>query len=163
MFLKNDYVMYGLTGVCRVDDIRKESAGGQRGEEYFILHPVKDEHSKIMIPVSRGLARMRPLVQKQELIGFLDGMKDSEEIWESDLKERNRIFQERLKSGDFYQWLLLSSVIWQEKKKKKDLGKKVSMADEQVFKNAWKLLCEELSVSLGMNEDEIIRMLSENS
>ena len=62
MFIKNDYVMYGLTGVCKVADIRKESAGNQRGEEYFILHPVKDEHSKIMIPVSRGKARMRPLV-----------------------------------------------------------------------------------------------------
>ena len=66
--------MYGLTGVCKVADIRKESAGNQRGEEYFILHPVKDEHSKIMIPVSRGKARMRPLVNKTEVMKFMEDM-----------------------------------------------------------------------------------------
>lgn len=163
MFIKNDYVMYGLTGVCKVADIRKESAGNQRGEEYFILHPVKDEHSKIMIPVSRGKARMRPLVNKTEVMKFMEDMRESDDIWETDMKERGKMFQERLKSGSFYQWLLLSSIIWQEKEKKKTLGKKVSMSDEQVFKNAWNLLCEELAVSLGMEEDEVISMLAEHS
>lgn len=163
MFSKNDYVMYGLTGVCKVADIRKESAGDQRGEEYFILHPVKDEHSKIMIPVSRGKARMRPLVNKTEVMKFMEEMAESDDIWESDMKERGKNFQERLKSGSFYEWLLLSSIIWQEKEKKKIQGKKVSMSDEQVFKNAWKLVCEELSVSLGMEEEEVIKMFAEHS
>ena len=163
MFSKNDYVMYRLTGVCKVADIRKESEGSQRGEEYFILHPVRDEYSKIMIPVSRGAARMRSLVNKSELMKFMEDMRESEDIWESDMKERGKMFQERLKSGSFYQWLLLSSIIWQEKEKKKTLGKKVSMSDEQVFKNAWNLVCEELAVSLGMNEEEVISMLAEQS
>ena len=106
---------------------------------------------------------MRSLVNKSELMKFIEDMRESEDIWESDMKERGKMFQERLKSGSFYQWLLLSSIIWQEKEKKKTLGKKVSMSDEQVFKNAWNLVCEELAVSLGMNEEEVISMLAEQS
>ncbi|WP_312460019.1 CarD family transcriptional regulator [Proteiniclasticum sp.] len=103
MFSKNDYVMYGLTGVCKVADIRKESEGSQRGEEYFILHPVRDEYSKIMIPVSRGAARMRSLVNKSELMKFMEDMRESEDIWESDMKERGKNV-----SGEIEIWFILS-------------------------------------------------------
>lgn len=162
MFSENDYVMYGLTGVCRLSEVRKESEGDHRGEEYYILNPVKDQHSRIMIPVSRGRGRMRPLVQKTEVLECLNDLKEESDIWHDDLKERGKLFQERLKTGSFYQWLLLSSSIWQEKEKKKTEGKKLSTSDEQIFKSAWKLLCEELSVSLGMEEADIIKLLAEH-
>lgn len=160
MFSKNEFVMYGVTGVCKIDDITKESTGDHRDVDYFILKPIKDERSKIMIPVTRGKDRMRPLVSRTEVKMYLQELKECEDIWESDLKERGKLFQERLKSGSFYQWLLLSSAIWQEKEKKKSEGKKISMADEQIFQNAWNLVCEELSVSLGIEEEEIIELLT---
>ena len=160
MFQENEYVMYGLTGVCKLAEKRTETSGDHKGVEYYILYPVKDESAKIMIPVRLGQGRMRGLITKEELKKHLMQLQE-EDIWVDDLKERGKDFQERLKTGEFYQWLAISSCLYGEKKRKVLEGKKLSMVDEKVMKDAWTLMCEEVLYGLDITEDQMKRLINE--
>ena len=49
MYEKNEILVYGNNGVCRLTDIRRESFTDQP-EMYYILSPVFDERSTIYVP-----------------------------------------------------------------------------------------------------------------
>ena len=45
MFSKNEYIIYGSTGVCKIIDIVKKKFGFNKEREYYILKPAYDTNS----------------------------------------------------------------------------------------------------------------------
>ena len=50
MFEVNDYIVYGLTGVCRITDIAKDEISNN-DTEYYELLPVSKDNLTIKVPV----------------------------------------------------------------------------------------------------------------
>ena len=60
MFQKNDTVVYGVHGVCKIDDItKKEFMGSQK--EYYVLKPISDSAATLYVPIhnEKLLEKMR--------------------------------------------------------------------------------------------------------
>ena len=51
MFKVNDYVMYGMTGACKVIDIKKEKFMNNEQKECYVLSPIYSKNMTIKIPV----------------------------------------------------------------------------------------------------------------
>ena len=50
MYQAGDYIVYGTSGVCRVDEIKPSPFEGEEGRQYYTLTPVTGTET-IYIPV----------------------------------------------------------------------------------------------------------------
>ena len=67
MFQVGDLIVYGNTGVCRVEKIgRPDLAGVPEGVDYYTLSPYYSQNSKIFTPCDNEKVVMRPVISKKE-------------------------------------------------------------------------------------------------
>lgn len=155
MFKINDYIMYGLIGICKVKAIEKVKCGDNVEKEYYILVPIDDETTTIKIPTENKNIKMRPILSKEQVGLLIKGMPELESAWIENEKERNHNFNLSLKSGKCEEWAKLIKIIHLKRKEKKVEGKKINIADENIMKAAEKLLNEELGMVLDMSTKEV--------
>ena len=101
MFAVNDTVVYGVQGICVIDEITKRDFGG-KSEDYYVLHTVFGNNTKIYVPIGNEklMSRMRNLLSADEVLGIIDSMSDANFIWTDDGNEREHLYKEILLSGD---------------------------------------------------------------
>lgn len=90
MFKINDYIMYGLTGVCKVTDIVKIKNRDRDEKDYYVLNSVYCNDTIIKIPVDNQKVMMRPLISKEEVMSLIRDIPNREITWINDERERNR-------------------------------------------------------------------------
>ena len=67
MFQVGDLIVYGNTGVCRVEKIgTPDLAGVPDGVDYYTLSPYYSQNSKIFTPCDNDKVVMRPIISKRE-------------------------------------------------------------------------------------------------
>ncbi len=155
MFKINDYIMYGLTGVCKVTDIVKIKNRDRDEKDYYVLNSVYCNDTIIKIPVDNQKVMMRPLISKEEVMSLIRDIPNREITWINDERERNSEFKSLLKSGDCNKWVTLVRSIYLKGKERKAEGKKLNQADENIMKAAEKLLNEEIGKALGILPEEV--------
>lgn len=67
MFSKNEYIIYGSTGVCKIIDIVKKKFGFNKEREYYILKPAYDTNSTIYAPIDNDKISIRKIMTKEEV------------------------------------------------------------------------------------------------
>ena len=89
MFQINDTVMYGVHGLCKIEDITmKEFMGSQK--EYYVLKPISDLTATLYVPMhnEKLLAKMRRILSKEEVYQLIETMPQKETIWFKNENER---------------------------------------------------------------------------
>ena len=163
MFKIGDYIMYSLTGVCKVTDIIKEKYFDSDEKYYYVLEPVyATTKTVIKIPVDNKKVFMRPIISKEDIDDLIDEIPLEEEIWIDDERERNHQFKLMVHSGDCKQWSTLIKSIFLKKEQKKKEGKKITQEDERLMKSAEKLLNEEIATILHILPDEVPKYIQSN-
>ena len=82
MFQINDMVMYGMHGVCKIEDITmKEFMGTPK--EYYVLKPINDSTATLYVPMhnEKVLGKMRKILSEQEVHHLIESMPQKETIW----------------------------------------------------------------------------------
>lgn len=151
MYEINDHVMYGMTGACRIKNIRTDEEGSNKDRKYYILAPIQETDSIIMIPIMNKEINMRRVLTKEEAESLLHELKDENLPWIDDSKERIKEYGELLKTGEPMVWLKLAKALANEKIEKIEDGKKLSSSDDGIYKNAMSLLVGEFSISLDQS------------
>ena len=64
MYQAGDYIVYGTSGVCRVDEIKPSPFEGEEGRQYYTLTPVTGTET-IYIPVDSPVFT-RPVISKEK-------------------------------------------------------------------------------------------------
>lgn len=154
MYKINDYVVYGLTGVCQITDIQKDSIDDEE-KEYYVLTPVFSENMTIKTPVDNVNAKMRKVITKKEALSLIAAMPDQETAWITDNRERSEAFKTALKTGKSEELVKLVKTIYLEKGEMATIGKKLSKSDEEVLKAAEKQLNEEIAIALEIPLDKV--------
>jgi CarD family transcriptional regulator len=158
MFKIDDYVVYGLTGVCKITDIEKDKIDDQESE-FYVLNPVFSDNMTIKIPVNNAAAKMRKTITKEEALSLIESMPEQETVWLKDNRERSESFKAALKTGKSEEWAKIIKTIYEEKNEMAIIGKKLSKSDEDMFKAAEKQLNEEFAVALGISPDEVTEFI----
>ena len=156
------YVVYGKSGVCRVEDIRRETFGRQSGE-YYVLKPVYDKQSTIYVPAANEalLQNMRRILTPEEiykLIRFMPDMSDSQ--WIQDPRARSDYFKDILQQGDRGELIRIIKALYHQQKEALAHGKKLHAADEAVMKKAEKMLYDEFALVLQIAPEEVLPFIT---
>ncbi len=152
---KNDYVNYGSSGICRIEDIRFMQFDSRRsGQDYYVLRPVYQEHANVFVPVNNPTltARMRPVLTPEEVDRVIYSVKGQELPWIADRKARSARFREILLRRDEGELLLLIACL---RKKDRENSKGLSASDAQVLKLAEGMIQQEFSFSLNISAQSI--------
>ncbi|MGN1029456.1 MAG: CarD family transcriptional regulator, partial [Bacilli bacterium] len=89
MFKVNDYVVYGLNGVCMVEDIEKMMLKNKE-QEYYILYPINNKKMTIKIPVDNKTMSIRELMSKNEVMNLIEFISKKEIIQIDDYRKKNQ-------------------------------------------------------------------------
>ena len=160
MFEVDDYIMYGMTGVCKVLDITNEKFINSDKREYYVLSPIYSDNTIIKIPVDNNKVPMRKVISKGDVTSLINNIPNMETLWIEDEKKRNEKFKIMLKSGQCEKLIKLIRSIDSNKEYVKSIGKKSYQADNHIMKEAERLLNEEFAIILDISPDEITSYIS---
>ncbi len=156
VFEKEQYVVYGKMGVCRVMDRQRLSFGGEK-EEYYILAPMRDPRSLVYVPCANEtlVARLRPLLTGDEIDNILSCVAQVDIPWTEDRGERASQFRAIISDGDRREIVRLVRCLYAKKQEKAAAGKKLSAADEAFLQECIRLIEEEFVLALGISAEQV--------
>ena len=155
MFQKGDYIIYGSSGVCQVNDITVPDFLGESTTEYYVLTPVRDTGT-IYAPVNTKKF-MRSIITKEqamELIRQIPSIQ-KEEVKERDHRFLAQHYKQTLDSHDVSDLVQLIKTIYLKNEDSALRGKRPTNTDMQYMKKAEDLLYSELSVALDIPFGEV--------
>ena len=155
MFRIDDYIVYGLTGVCKVKGIKEECFLNYPAQSFYILSPISSPEMTIKVSVAHGNETIRMVHSKDEVNQLIQGIPDLELLWIKDDRERNQKFRCMVKQGNCSDLITIVKTIYSYRTLEDFKGTRLNKSDDGVFEIAEKLLNEELGFILDLNPEEI--------
>lgn len=158
MFKIGDNVLYGSDGVCRITEIT-EKVFGDTAIEYYILTPVFDNRSTIFVPTKNEklVSRMHYVLSIDEIKEIINNTDDT--VWIDNDAERSEIFKKIISCGELDSIASVAKAISLHKEEITQKGKKLHKSDEIVYKEAIKILYEEMAMVINVSKDDIIDII----
>lgn len=162
MFEKGEYVIYGMTGVCEVTDIRKMNMRGiPRDKLFYVLAPYGQKGSTVFTPVDSTKTVMRKVVSREQALELIDSMPQIEELDFPNEKMREEAYKECIRSCDCRQIVKVIKTLYLRREEKLAQGKKFAATDERYLKLAEENLYAELAVAMDMSKKEVQQYMEE--
>ena len=156
MFEIGEYVVYGIKGVCRIEDITHiDISGADKNRLYYVLSPLEDANGKIYAPTDNQKITMRKVITKEEANQLIRELPEIELLWISDDKQREAKYKEVMRTCDYRSWVSIVKTLYLRKKERTAQGKKVTSLDERYMRAAENELYSELSLTLGIPRDQM--------
>ena len=147
-----ELVVYGMNGVCRIEDIKEESFSGN-ARTYYILRPNNEQgNNRIFVPADNEklVADMKDVLTGKALIDLVGAVSPyAEGEWPSDGRARSKLCRETLAIGDREQLIRLIKTVYAE-------GRTPSASEESAALRASILLYGEFSLSLQLEKADVI-------
>ena len=157
MFQPGELVVYGTTGVCRVEEItRPNLSGPDRNKTYYLLKPLYQD-GVIYAPVENAKAPMRPVISAkaaEALIDLIPTIK-AEVFRGPTLQALAQHYQSAVRTSDCKELVELMMSIYAKRRQAEAQNRRLGMVDERYMKQAERLLHGELSVALGIPLEEV--------
>ncbi|WP_455582035.1 CarD family transcriptional regulator [Dysosmobacter sp.] len=157
MFQKGDLVVYGTTGVCRVEAIaRPNAAGPDRDKQYYLLKPLQQD-GVIYTPVDGQKVPMRPVISGEEAEALIDLIPtmEAEAYHGPTLQALAQHYQCAVRSHECRDLIELMMSIYAKRRQVESQNRRLGMVDERFMKQAERLLYGEFSVALDLPYDEV--------
>ena len=157
MFQPGDLVVYGTTGVCRVDEItRPNLSGPDRNKTYYLLKPLHQD-GVIYAPVENAKVPMRPVISAEEAEALIDLIPTIKaEVYRGPtLQALAQHYQSAVRTSDCRELVELMMSIYAKRRQAEAQNRRLGMVDERYMKQAERLLHGELSVALGIPLEEV--------
>lgn len=162
MFEKNEYIIYGTSGVCKVDDITTMNMDGVSRERlYYVLSPSSQKGGRIFTPVDSEKTLMRKVLTREEASKLIDEIPDIEELWFASDKQREEKYKQCMRSCDCREWIKIIKTLYLRKQERSAQGKKITSTDEKYLRMAEDYLYSELEIPLGIPKEGMERYIAE--
>lgn len=150
--------------VCEVVAVRENYAGNQ---DYYELKALFENSLKLYIPVVNATPpELRPIMSRQEALDLIGSIKGMEKVRDSDIAGKGAASSQSgqgLKEeysqelGSFAPECLLRVMrhAYERSLLRTERGLKATAADRQYFQMAEKLLCDEMSLTFGIDRDDM--------
>lgn len=157
MYENGDLVVYGSTGVCRVEGVVKPySHGADRDRLFYQLNPLYQEGT-IFTPVEGGKVQMRPVMSSDEarnLIAQIPSVQ-VEPCRERTLQLLAQKYQSALQSGNCLNLLKLAMSVYAKREQAESRKRRLGAVDEKYGRQAERLLFGELAVALDIPMEQV--------
>ena len=156
VYQSGELVVYGSTGVCRVEGFSKPNLpGADRQKDYYILKPLFQDGT-IYTPVDSKVF-MRPVISRQEADRLIDMIPslEAEGYFSQNTQDLNEHYKEMIQSHDCADLIELAMSIYSKKQYVLRQKHKFGQVDERYMKKAEELLYGEFSVALEIPKEEV--------
>ncbi len=156
MLNKGDHTVYGIHGLCRVEDILVPSFI-ERGKErdYYMMVAEDDARGVLYVPVESESERLRDVTAKSEAKKLMDHVGDLDELDICGGKKSEPVVIEMIKRNQAGEMMALVKTLHLLRRRRENEGKKFAAVDEKHLATAEKLLFSELAFSLDCGFDDI--------
>ena len=162
MFKKNDYIVYGSAGVCRVEAVGPLSvAGMSQTKEYYTLEPVYEKGSRVFTPVDNEKVVMRPILSREESDRLIDEITGLDPLQIADERSREDTYKEAMRKCDCREWVRVIKTLHQRIEERFAQGKKATSSDEKYLHLAQDSLYGELAFSLSIPKEKVEDFITE--
>ena len=157
MFEVGEKVLYSVNGVCEITDIT-EKTFGKTVMQYYVLKPLYNESSTLFVPVNNEnlVRKMKKLMTKPELDDTLSDVSANDSVWNDNEVQRKEEFRQTISFGNISDILVQLKSVWLHRRKQNEKGRKLHITDEVFLRDAEKIIKEEISTVIGVNQDEVI-------
>lgn len=162
MFKVGDTILYTTYGVCKIRELTTMVFNGANNE-YYVLVPINESKTELTIPVNNPVvtSRLHPLLSKEKVEDIIKTIPDIKTYWIDNDNERKKEFTDTIKLGNREDTI---SIIKSIKKHQLSLigkNRKLHSVDEQVMRDAEKLIFEEFSYVLDEPRNNLISKVDE--
>ena len=154
MFKKGDFVVNTNNGICEINDIVTMNMSGI-DKEYYLLIPVAEQTAKVYVPIDLATQRIRLAMSKKDALELIESIKDIDEAYIENEKEREKTYKEALNSRDPKRLVGIIKTLYLRKQERVEAGKKNTAVDERYFKLAENHLHSELAFALQVDKETI--------
>jgi len=157
MFQPGDLIVYGTTGVCRVEGVtRPYESGPDRNKQYYQLKPFHQD-GVIYTPVDNPKVAIRSVISREDAEALIDLIPTMEaEVYRApSLQALAQHYQSAVRSHDCRELIELMMSIYAKQKEAESHKRRLGMLDERYMKQAERLLHGEFSVALGIPFEEV--------
>ena len=182
MYSIGEIVLYGSNGVCEITEITTKKIG-KDSIEYYVLKPVCSDSSTLFVPTQNEMlvSRMRAVLSSDEIKDillvnlFYDSMnyvsngttiydlflsqKTDNEIWIDNKAERCEKIKEIISGGDCMKLVELIRRMHFHSKLQLKKGRRLHITDERFLKEAEKMVCDEVSVVLHIDRNDVLPLV----
>ncbi|MCD8361431.1 MAG: CarD family transcriptional regulator [Lachnospiraceae bacterium] len=163
MFEKGEYIVYGQSGVCQVEDITHlDISGVDKKKLYYVLVPLNTKGSRIYYPIDRDKQNVRPVITKEMAMQLLDEIPTIETIHVTVDKLREECYKKAIYSGDYRSWVSIIKTLYNRRQERLAQGKKMASVDERYLKMAQDSLYGELAFVFGKEKNEIEELIRQH-
>ncbi len=157
MYQAGEFIVYGTSGVCRVESVGAPPFAGEEGKLYYTLAPVSGSET-IYIPVDSSVF-MRPVISRVQAQRLIDSIPSIEEdhFTSHSLRMSTEHYQAALQTHDCRDLVQLIKTVYAKARRS---GRRVSQIDQRYRKRAEELLHGELAVALGIPVGEVPAYIS---
>ena len=156
MFQREDLVLYGSHGICKIVDLEIKKID-RKQIEFYVLEPIDQSNACYYIPTQNqtAVAKLRPIITYQELETLLHSQHTYTYEWISDENQRKQLYRELITSGDRKELVRMVHALHRHKQEQELFGRKIHLCDENFLRDAKKLLDAEFSLVLGIPENDV--------
>ena len=156
MFKIGELIVYGNTGVCRVEAIGPSSlSGADSTKDYYSLVPYYSGRSRIFIPCDNERVVMRAIITREEAAKLLDDIPDIDPVVVDQEKNREAIYKNTIRSCNCREIIGLIKMIHSRKMARIAEGKKITANDEKYCAQAEDKLYGELAIALDIPKEKV--------
>ncbi len=156
MFNVGEFIVYGTSGVCKVEEVTTmDMEGVPKDRLYYILKPVYNSKSTIMTPVDNTKVVMRSVMTKEEVDNLIDDMETVETESINDDKKRGERCKSVLASCETRELVCMIKSLYNRNQRRIAQGKKLTSGDERYFHMAEDTLYGEMAVTLNIDKSEV--------
>ncbi|MBR1864484.1 MAG: CarD family transcriptional regulator [Ruminococcus sp.] len=161
MFSKGELIVYGSSGVYRVDEVGPIDIKGCEDKQYYTMTPVFGTGTSY-VPVDTKVF-MRKVMDKARAEDLIDRIPDIEE---SQFNERNpkaikEHYSASMKSHDLSEMLSMIKAIYAKGERCRSSNKKLSRIEQQYMNQAEDLVYGEFAVALGIPRESVLGYIRE--
>ena len=162
MFKKDQLIMCGGHGVCRVVDVTGNPIDRlDKVRKYYVLEPVFEKGSTVYTPVDNDKVIMRRIMNKEEAEDLVGRITKIDTVWIQEEKSREQMYKEAIRTYDCHSLVRIIKTLYLRKQSRLKEGKKVLSSDELYLHKAEELLYSEMSLALSIPKDEVETYIKE--
>lgn len=160
MYQVGESVLYGMHGVCVVQDLEKRVVD-QKQVFYLVLEPVGQPGSRYLVPTHNTVAmgKVRPMLSREAMEELLSSDEVKADAWIRDEGQRKQLYRELISSCDRQRLAQMVCSLYRYRAAQTAVGKKFHMCDENFLRDAEKLLSGEIASTLDIPSAEALKYL----
>ncbi len=153
-------ILYGRTGVCRVEGVTEKTLPGEKEPvPFYLLRPLY-QSGTILAPVEKvedGTIFSRPIISREQARTFIESLPDlpAEPYHNQNLNQLRDYYRQQLQSLTTLDMARLIRSIYAKRQEEERRKRRLSVVDQRFMEEAETLLYGELAAALDISREEV--------